>query len=284
MDGSGAAGGSFAGGALPSPPRSCSAEQGAPFRKRDDDYRRLAVSAQALHKRGDAPVPPPKRLGPGSAAGAKLGLKLPEKTGGMTSPTRVQEQEKKYVDGSRYLGQLSRDDRLPDGFGELVLDNGVTRYEGQWRDGEMHGHGLYWWDNEDSYEGTFYKGLMHGRGVFAYCQEDTRVAAVKKVAFYRHGQRIAFLEDLCPGRRIRIQRNNRLGVDDATWLNATVLSYREKTSKHAILFDYKQEPKHINLATVCFEICPSTPLNRCVIGGTDADKYNETDYALRPSK
>jgi hypothetical protein len=276
-----------------------------------DDYRRLQVSAQGLHKRGDVPFSSPsdkpKRnttathtggwVGGGTAVGRGGSLKIPERKAGVGSPTRVHG-KKTFANGDTYEGELTRDDNLPDGQGEYILKNGESRYEGQWRDGEMHGKGMYWWENEDGWEGTFIRGQMHGRGIFTYCQPDTRVAAVKRQAYCWHGKRICFFDELKEGRRIRIQTTSRTNVpDESSWRGATIVGYEAKgakqeggsgggdplAGKHVIMYDHTEKPKRLDLGTLGFEVVGGgAPLNRVLFGGTDSDKAGDEPYAIRP--
>ena len=46
--------------------------------------------------------------------------------------------------------------------------NGNT-YEGDWRDGLMHGNGIFRWKNTGAeYDGGYEKGKKHGMGNFKY--------------------------------------------------------------------------------------------------------------------
>jgi hypothetical protein len=44
--------------------------------------------------------------------------------------------------------------------------DGTERYEGELRDGKLHGQGVYVWADGDQYEGDLQNGKMHGRGVY----------------------------------------------------------------------------------------------------------------------
>ena len=237
-------------------------------------------------------------VGGGTLVGRGGSLKSPERKAGVGSPTRVHG-KKTFANGDTYEGELTRDDNLPDGQGEYILKNGEPRYEGQWRDGEMHGKGKYWWENEDGWEGTFIRGQMQGRGMFTYCQPDTRVAAVKRQAYCWHGKRICFFDELKEGRRIRIQTTSRTNVPDASsWREATIVGYEAKgarqeggsggggdplAGKHVIVYDHTEKPKRLDLGTLGFEVVGGgAPLNRVLFGGTDSDKAGDEPYAIRP--
>jgi len=47
--------------------------------------------------------------------------------------------------------------------GKLVLLG-----EGNYRDGRLHGRGVYTWANDDRYEGDYYDGKQQGRGVYTW--------------------------------------------------------------------------------------------------------------------
>ncbi len=54
-----------------------------------------------------------------------------------------------------------------DGSGKAAFKNGDV-YAGQWRDGLMHGRGIYLFRTKARYEGEFYEGAMQGEGVMRY--------------------------------------------------------------------------------------------------------------------
>lgn len=54
------------------------------------------------------------------------------------------EGEYKFADGKVYKGSFYNGHS--DGFGKLILPNGDS-YEGDWKLGQMHGHGVYKWKN-----------------------------------------------------------------------------------------------------------------------------------------
>ena len=74
--------------------------------------------------------------------------------------------------------------------GQLPLVNfkdGST-YEGEWRDGKMHGRGIYSWPNGDVFEGDWRNGKMHGRGIHTWPGEDsTRTGEFYARAFHKLG-------------------------------------------------------------------------------------------------
>lgn len=85
----------------------------------------------------------------------------------------------------------SRSGKPPDGHGICYWRNGSKKYEGQWKNGNPHGHGLFidldgnvfegeWQNGQmhgkgmcvtpdgEKYEGDFQNGTMHGNGIFTY--------------------------------------------------------------------------------------------------------------------
>jgi len=78
-----------------------------------------------------------------------------------------EEVKDKYDDGGTYFGTISRNDRLPNGFGKMLYSN-QRRYEGEWRDGRWHGHGKLENPDGDCYEGTFVYDEMHGSGTYTW--------------------------------------------------------------------------------------------------------------------
>jgi hypothetical protein len=62
-------------------------------------------------------------------------------------------------------------------FGKYVFENGEI-YEGNWREGKMHGRGrLEWFDSV--YEGDFEYGLRTGNGTLRYTSDQTYTGAWK---------------------------------------------------------------------------------------------------------
>ncbi|MBK7002176.1 MAG: hypothetical protein IPH35_20135 [Rhodoferax sp.] len=77
-----------------------------------------------------------------------------------------------YLNGKpngRYEGEYR--DGLVHGKGTYVLANG-NRYEGEYRDGKMHGKGTYVEANGGRYEGEYRDGLVHGKGTYVRVNGD----------------------------------------------------------------------------------------------------------------
>ena len=65
----------------------------------------------------------------------------------------------------RNLLEREDEDRLPvsDNYGEFTYDDGST-YEGEFKDGWVHGQGIYVWSDGTKYQGRFADGRPHGEG------------------------------------------------------------------------------------------------------------------------
>ena len=77
-----------------------------------------------------------------------------------------------WADGDRFEGQY-RDGKVHGrgryswkGTGEYTGREG--RHEGQWRDGKAHGHGVKVWPDGGRYEGQWRDGKQHGRGTYTW--------------------------------------------------------------------------------------------------------------------
>lgn len=57
------------------------------------------------------------------------------------------------------------------GFGIFTFGNS-DRYEGTWRDGQMHGQGIYYHSNGATYIGEYKEGKRHGYGTYLWPEGD----------------------------------------------------------------------------------------------------------------
>ncbi|KAL7369975.1 hypothetical protein ABVT39_015002 [Epinephelus coioides] len=73
----------------------------------------------------------------------------------------------KWPDGRIYTGTFKNG--LEDGFGEFVAPNKTLNkndhYQGQWKDGKMHGLGTYRYASGEVYDGSFQDSMRHGHGM-----------------------------------------------------------------------------------------------------------------------
>ncbi|XP_058469615.1 alsin isoform X2 [Solea solea] len=73
----------------------------------------------------------------------------------------------KWPDGRIYTGEFKNG--LEDGFGEFLAPNKTLnkndQYQGQWKDGKMHGLGKYRYASGEVYDGSFQDGMRHGHGM-----------------------------------------------------------------------------------------------------------------------
>ena len=66
-----------------------------------------------------------------------------------------------------YEGDFEND--LKHGRGKIIFYNNISdTYEGQFKNGEITGKGLYIWKNEHTYFGDFLAGKMHGKGIYKW--------------------------------------------------------------------------------------------------------------------
>ena len=81
----------------------------------------------------------------------------------------INNQEIKYNDGCRYVGQVLNGIR--EGKGILYYPNGDI-YEGEWKNDKKDGKGIYYYNREpwkgDRYEGEWKNGKQEGKGIYYY--------------------------------------------------------------------------------------------------------------------
>uniref|UniRef100_A0A667WYP8 Alsin Rho guanine nucleotide exchange factor ALS2 n=1 Tax=Myripristis murdjan TaxID=586833 RepID=A0A667WYP8_9TELE len=75
----------------------------------------------------------------------------------------------KWPDGRSYSGNFKNG--LEDGYAECVMPNKLLSksdcYQGQWRDGKIHGFGTFRYASGEVYEGCFHDGQRHGYGMLS---------------------------------------------------------------------------------------------------------------------
>lgn len=105
-------------------------------------------------------------------------------------PKKIMDGEVDLDDGSKYIGQLRKSNRQPEGKGLLEMADGSTYkgwfrgglpygygkevlasgqvYEGDWIDAKSHGTGTIWFENGAKYKGDFFANKRHGQGLETY--------------------------------------------------------------------------------------------------------------------
>ncbi|XP_015228322.1 PREDICTED: alsin-like isoform X2 [Cyprinodon variegatus] len=90
----------------------------------------------------------------------------------------------KWPDGRMYKGNFKNG--LEDGYGECVIPNKVQNkhdaYQGQWREGKIHGFGKYRYASGEVYEGCFCDGQRHGYGMLS----SSKLARTSSSVFIGH--------------------------------------------------------------------------------------------------
>ncbi|KAM9710020.1 alsin-like isoform 2-T2 [Menidia menidia] len=75
----------------------------------------------------------------------------------------------KWPDGRMYTGNFKNG--LEDGYGECLIPNKILNkpdsYQGQWKEGKIHGFGKYKYASGEVYEGCFWDGQRHGYGMLS---------------------------------------------------------------------------------------------------------------------
>lgn len=101
-------------------------------------------------------------------------LKIEEEEGNKIVNNSVDKIRKGYVkitllDGNIFEGECNDGtlDRQINGQGTYVSPSG-SKYEGEWKNGEMNGQGTFTWSDGDNYVGEFKNGGSHGQGTFNY--------------------------------------------------------------------------------------------------------------------
>ena len=98
---------------------------------------------------------------------------------------------------SQYKGEVVNG--IPNGVGTMryVVGQYIQKYIGEWKDGESHGRGTYFWASGDKYEGEWKRGLRDGQGTMTFKNGDTYMGGWKD-GFYE-GQGTWFFSN---GRKI----------------------------------------------------------------------------------
>lgn len=89
---------------------------------------------------------------------------------------------------------------------------GDKHYEGDWKDGKMHGRGRLVYENGDVYDGNFHKGKKFGKGIFKWAKDGNyydgewnnnlphgigyigREGVSKRKAMFEDGRNVAWID------------------------------------------------------------------------------------------
>lgn len=109
----------------------------------------------------------------------------------------------------------------------VTFPNG-DRYEGEFKDGLLHGWGVYYYANGDKYEGEFKTDVKHGKGAFTYHSGDKHIGEFKDGVkhgrgsfIFHNGDRYAgeFRDDMINGKGTMLyKKGNKYTGDFASGL------------------------------------------------------------------
>ncbi|MGE5458906.1 MAG: stalk domain-containing protein [Methanobacterium sp.] len=91
------------------------------------------------------------------------------RTVNISSDTNPQETEQKFLDGSKYIGQV--ENGKMNGQGTYYFNNG-EKYIGQFKNDFFEGQGTYTWPNGDKYVGEYKNDLRNGKGTYYYANGE----------------------------------------------------------------------------------------------------------------
>ena len=75
--------------------------------------------------------------------------------------------------GMSYFEEIWNKDELFDSKNQLDISKYGTRYEGEWKDGQRNGKGIYHYADGSRYEGEWKDGQINGKGIYYY-EDGTR--------------------------------------------------------------------------------------------------------------
>ena len=79
--------------------------------------------------------------------------------------TYVYQRTHTWPDGTKYDGEWK--DGNKHGKGIFTWPDG-EKYEGEWKDGKFHGRGIYTWPDGTKYDGEWKDDKKHGKGVYTF--------------------------------------------------------------------------------------------------------------------
>ncbi|XP_024141941.1 alsin isoform X3 [Oryzias melastigma] len=135
----------------------------------------------------------------------------------------------KWPDGRLYKGNFKNG--LEDGYGECTIPNKESNkpdsYQGQWKEGKIHGYGKYKYASGEVYEGCFWEGQRHGYGMLS-SGKLTRTSSSMFIGHWVHDRKTGYgvFDDITRG-----QKYMGLWLDDQRHGNAVVIS------QHGLYFE-----------------------------------------------
>jgi len=76
------------------------------------------------------------------------------------------------------------------GYGTKTWANG-NRYDGEWRDGDFNGRGIFLWANGDSYEGDWRDDMANGNGTLHRVESGQTFSGLWPNGGFNQGERRA---------------------------------------------------------------------------------------------
>mmetsp|Transcript_18330 Transcript_18330/g.41729 ORF Transcript_18330/g.41729 Transcript_18330/m.41729 type:complete len:306 (-) Transcript_18330:52-969(-) len=135
---------------------------------------------------------------------------------------------KEYIwpDGGKYEGEWK--DGKMHGNGKFIEVNG-TWYEGEWCEGKMQGNGTQVFEKGDRYKGMYYNGLRHGKGVQTFANGNKYEGDFWQGQI--HGQGIYTCAD---GRRYagEFKNNQKHGIGKYSGANGSYTGEYRNGKKH----------------------------------------------------
>lgn len=100
----------------------------------------------------------------------------------------------RYFNGDVFVGSYKNN--LKYGWGRYNFSSSGCRYEGQYREGVMHGRGNYWYSNGSEYSGYFANGQEEGPGTYTVHGKYQYIGLFKQGKMHGVGG-ITFFDDDC---------------------------------------------------------------------------------------
>jgi len=146
--------------------------------------------------------------------------------------------------GVTYYGDMKQigDAWVQHGYGELKV-SGEMVYDGNFKDGRMHGEGTYLFENGDEWKGGFWNNFPHGCGTLE------KNSGERRDAIYFHGTRVCWDDELQLGRRIHLKDplHNRHPY-------GTIIGVGKKRGKYLVKLDHGHGELVYNLADEEFSL------------------------------